>query len=139
HGDTIRPRHHFHVRREPAHAEMLLQQLIDAVKGAAGFAAGNDELVARGAEYEAVSPQLVKTNLLPQRSQVRVVPEQDFTRAGALSVADNWELRSAHFLQVALQLLGGVAFKGRRVGGQDDAVLALAFAREDQFRADGDC
>ena len=117
----------FQFRREPAHAELFLQQRIDAVQRAARPTAGDDQAVAVHAQHEPVGAEFGEINFRAQLRQVGVVAQQDFTSGRLFRVGHDGEFCAAQLFQIALQFLGGIALSGNRAGRDDDAVLALGF------------
>ena len=59
-----------------------------------------------------------------------VVAEQDFARFDWLGVGHNRQFGAAHALEVTLHFLRCVMLRRNRVGGDHDAVTALAFFNE---------
>ena len=126
-----------HVRREPAAAQVIFQQPVDAVHVAAQRPAGDDQMLADGANHVSFRAEGGEIDGRAQRPQMGVVAEDDFARAKRLLVGDDRQLRAGHLFEERLQFLGAVPGRGRGVVGQDDLIGRLAVFGQHQLGGRG--
>ena len=116
--------HLFEFRGKPADAELIFEQGVNAVQGAARFASGDDQPPTARLEDKTVRPQIGLLEVDVQLRQPRTVADQNLPGMRYPGVGHDRNLDVTDQAQVTLEFAGGIALRGRRRHRDDDAVIA---------------
>src|SRR5258707_1079196 len=83
---------------------------------------------------EAVRPQLFQARLQSKLLHMRALANENLTRTNALIVGDDRQFCAAHFLQIGLQLLGGIMLRSQGIGRDNNSKGTFALIHKGQRR-----